>query len=139
MSDSIGVYPFVTLHRVDDPKAGPLIVREQCTPINRPGVDGTAVMRMGQRSEPFQMRSGVDMTSIATGPTAIAAYSTLIGDDPVSVVWQGIDYEIFGCRYVVMDVFPLKIVRLSAKSGGLVSGATAWIEMIWTLQPVLFA
>ncbi len=40
-------WEFISLSRVDDSRGGPLIVREQCQPINRLGVDGTAILLTG--------------------------------------------------------------------------------------------
>lgn len=133
----IDKYEFLALHRSDDQRAGPVIVREQCQPINRPGVNGTAVLLTGQRADAFQMRSLVDMTSLATLPAAIKAYSELIGT-VVEIEWQGVDFAVeHDTKYVVMDVVQLRSGRLSARAGGLVSNSTAYLELLWTFQPVV--
>ena len=137
-SYQIGVHQFVSLYRLDDPAGPPLGPREQCLTINRPGVDGTAIMKIGRRCDPFPMRACVDCLTDALVPTAIRTYQTLIGESPQDILWRNIDYgAILQCKWVVLDVQLLSARKLAAKAGGLVSGATAWIETIWTLQPVL--
>jgi hypothetical protein len=138
MADKIDKYEFVTLGRIDDPKAPPLVIREQLMPISRPGVNGVAVMRMGQRSEPFQMRSAVDVLNLNYIPIAIASYQLMIGEKAYEITWQGIDFAaLFNTKYVVLDCVPIRSCKLSCRAGGLVSGSTAWLEMLWTFQPVL--
>lgn len=130
-------WEFISLSRIDDSRGGPLIVREQCQPINRLGVDGTAILLTGKRAEPFQMRSLVDIASLAILPLAVRTYTDLIGQ-AVEVHWQGIDFAAdHETKYVVLDVVPSKSGRLLAHSGGLVSGSTAYLELLWTLQPVV--
>lgn len=134
----IGVHQFVSLYRLDDPAGPPLGPREQTLTINRLGVDGTAVMRTGRRGDPFPMKACVDCLSDALVPIAIKTYQQLIGEQPQDILWRGIDFgAILQCRWMVLDVQLLSARKLAAKSGGLVSGATTWIETIWTLQAVL--
>lgn len=133
----VGPYGFISLHRTDDPRGGPLVPREQCEVINRPGVDGTGVMKMGRRSEPFQMRAFVDVLSLAIVPTAVQSYQSLIGT-VVNVVWQDVDYAAnYGCRYAVLDCVCQSSRRVLARAGGAVSGSTAVVEILWTLQPMI--
>ena len=138
MADKIDKYEFVSLGRVEDPRMGPLIIREQCRPISRPGVNGVAVMRIGQRSEPFQMRSCVDVLNMSYLPIAVSAYQSMIGEKAYELTWQGIEYASqFNTKYVVLDCVVLRSCRISGSSGGLVANSTAWLEMLWTLQPVI--
>ena len=135
---SIDRYEFVTLVRADAESGGPLIIREQCQPISRMGVDGVAVLRTGRRSDPFQMRSGVDVINLASVSRAYALYADLIGRDAYTIVWQGIDYATaYQSKYVVLDVTVLRSRYMPVQSGGLSSSSTAWLECLWTLQPVL--
>lgn len=135
----VGPYGFITLHRTDDPRGGPLLPREQCEPINRPGVDGTAILRTGRRSEPFQMRSFVDVASLAVVPTATQAYQSLIGTI-VNVIWQDTDFAAtYGVKFAVLDCVVARSGRLLARAGGAVAGSTAYMDLTWTLQPVLEA
>lgn len=138
MADRIDVHEFVTLGRIEDPKAAPLVIREQLQPISRPGVNGVAVMRLGQRAEPFQMRSAVDVLNLSYVPNAIATYQNMIGEKAYEITWQGIDFaSTFNTKYIVLDCVPLRSCKISASAGGLVANSTAWLEMLWTLQPVL--
>lgn len=133
----VGPYGFLTLHRTDDPRGGPLVPREQCEVINRPGVNGTAVLRTGKRSEPFTMRSFVDVASLAIVPTAVQSYQSLIGT-VVNVIWQDTDYQAtYGVRFAVLDCVCQSSRRVLARAGGAVAGSTAVVEILWTLQPVL--
>lgn len=130
-------WEFISLSRVDDPRGGPLIVREQCQLINRPGVDGTAVLLTGKRSDPFQMRSLIDILSLAVLPAALKAYTELIGK-AVEIHWQGVDYaNDHDTKYMVLDVVVSRSGKLLARSGGLVPNSTAYLELLWTLQPVV--
>lgn len=133
----VGPYGFISLHRTDDPRGGPLVPREQCEVINRPGVDGTGVMKMGRRSEPFQMRAFVDVLNLNIVPTAVQSYQSLIGT-VVNVVWQDLDYgAAYGCRYAVLDCVCQSSRRVLARAGGAVAGSTAVVEILWTLQPMI--
>lgn len=133
----VGQYGFITLHRVDDPRGGPLLPREQCEVINRPGVDGTAVLRTGKRSDPFSMRAFVDVASLAVVPLATQSYQALIGT-VVNVIWQDVDYQAtYGVKFAVLDCVVSRSARLLARAGGAVSGSTAYLEVVWTLQPML--
>ena len=135
----VGQYGFLTLHRVDDPRGGPMLPREQCEVINRPGVDGTAVLKTGRRSDPFQMRAFVDVANLATVPTATQAYQSLIGTI-VNVIWQDTDFQAtYGVKFAVLDCVVSRSARVSVRAGGAVAGSTAYVEVIWTLQPMLGA
>lgn len=135
----VGPYGFLSLHRVDDPRGGPLLPREQCETINRPGVDGTAVLKLGKRSEPFQMRGFVDVLNLSLVPVATQSYQNLIGT-VVNVIWQDTDFQaVYGVKFAVLDCVVTKSARVSVRAGGAVAGSTAYVEVIWTLQPMIEA
>lgn len=135
---SLGDFEFIRFHRTDNPAAPPLIVREQLLTINRPGVDGTACLRTGQRSEPFQMVSGVDVLTRARLSVQYAQYANLIGRSAYTLVWQDVDFTtVYNTKYVVLDVVVIQSRYMPVQSGGLNASSTAWLDCLWTLQPVL--
>ena len=134
---SLGDYEFVVFHRSDAPAGGPLVIREQLMPITRLGVDGVALLRTGQRSDPFQMRSGVDCLNTIRLAQQMALYLAMIGEKGYELVWQNVNYSsAYNTDYVVMDVTQSASRYMPVQSGGLNSGSTCWLECIWTLQPV---
>ena len=135
---SLGDYEFVVFHRSDAIAAGPLVIREQLLPINRLGVDGTAVLRTGQRSDPFQMRSGVDILTAARVTQQMQMYLDMIGRKAYELVWQSVDYSsAYNTKYIVLDVSQIASRYMPIQSGGLNASSQFWLECLWTLQPVL--
>lgn len=131
---SIDEANFVTLHRVEDAAGPPPIPRTQTEVIQRPGVDGTGLLNLGIRGEPFQLRSAVDLLNLSSCYAAIDIYSRMISRGRSVIVWGGVNlYFEMGLLYLVLDVFPTRIRRISAKAGGLTAGATCWLEAQWTL------
>lgn len=133
----IGSFEFVTLHHPQDRGAPPLLTAEQTDIIQRPGVDGTAIMLMGVKGESFQMRSFVNVPTFALANDLMALYRDLIGEAPQTVVWNGVDYEIaYQVKYAVLDVKPISLRAVSVVSGGLSGGTGAVVDALWTLQPI---
>lgn len=135
--NSLGTFQFVTFHNPHDRGAPPLLPAQVGQPIQRPGVDGTTVLRLGYKAPPFQMRSGVDVATVTDACDLLAQYMASQNAAPLTVVWGGKDFETaYGVVYIPLVVEPLRIRRISAAAGGLTPGAQAWLEALWTLQPV---
>ena len=135
---SLGDYEFVTFYRADAPAAGPLVIREQLLPISRLGVDGVAVLRTGQRSDPFQMISKVDCLNAARLTQQFQFYLKMIGEKAYDLVWQDVNYSsAYNTAYIVLDVAQIAARYMPVQSGGLNASSAYWLECLWTLQPVI--
>lgn len=132
----LGTFDFISIHGAYDRAQPPNIPRETVIPVIRAGVDGVGFIRAGVHSEPFQMRSVVDLASPSQVRTLIAGYRELVGKEAQTLIWGDLDYSTaFSTKYVVLDVQMLAVRLLSAACGGKNSG-NVLAEAIWTLQPV---
>lgn len=136
--NSIGIFPFVTLTNPVGLYGAPLLVRAENEIIQRPGVHGTGVRRLGIKGTTFQMISTRDNSTIARAGQEYNLYTVLTTQVAQQIVWRGVDYDIFGVRYVVLDVSDPDIMPLRNKVGGLLgaSATAAKLTVTWTLQPV---
>lgn len=135
--DTLGNFQFVGWHRADDPAGAPELPREMTEIIQRPGVDGTGLLLLGSKGQPFQMRSAVDLQDGAQAVAVIDGYRQMIGAGAFRLIWGSIDfYAVYTVGYLVLDVTTLRMTTLSAKAGGITPGATVWLESLWTLLPV---
>jgi hypothetical protein len=134
--NTLGPFIFTVLHADNTPAGFPLLVREQTQTIERPGVVGTAVLRLAQRSQPFEMRSAVDLDTANEAITIIEAYRQSIAQDAFDLVWNGVDIAaVYETQYIVLDVARIQYRRLAGAAGGLTAGLY-WVEANWILQPV---
>ncbi len=135
--NQFGVFEFVAFHRLDDRGAPPNIIAEQTEILQRPGYDGTAIIRMGLKEEPFQMRSVVDATSQLAAMMLAKLYKGTQGTGPYGIIWGGLDFVgAFDVVYVVLRVDIIRVARITAAAGGLYPPSLGLVEAIWTLQPV---
>jgi hypothetical protein len=101
-------------------------------------LDGVAVLRTGQRSDPFQMRSGVDVLNAARVTQQMQMYLDMIGRKAYELVFQDINFSsAYNTSYVVLDVLQIASRYMPVQSGGLNSSSQFWLECLWTLQPVI--
>lgn len=135
--NALGPFTFTVLHRTDNPAGFPFLPRERVQTIERPGVVGTALLKLAAKSEPFQMRSGVDLDTTTEARTLIQLYTESIAQDAAfRMIWAGVDIEAdYNTKYFVTDVSQMQYRRLAGSVGGQTSGIY-WLEAIWTLQPV---
>lgn len=129
MADKIGNFRFV---RLDQP---PPLVCAKITAHTRPGSDGVTLHNLGTWAEPFTVRSKATASNMAAAYQLYTLYRLLIGDEPVSVVWAGLNINLTMHRFYVTDVQPLAFVPLLVGTGpdGLYF---AEAECQWTLQPI---
>ena len=59
--------------------------------ISRNGVEGVAVRKLNKKSRPFTVTSQVDAKTISDGRKRFRDYLKLVGDDPVEMMWGGVD------------------------------------------------
>lgn len=124
---SIGTHRFVEI--VGDPD----VLKEQIEIIQRPGVDGTLLRKMGKQGVPFQFLSRVDCQDLADGRDRLQAYAELIGGPAVAMVWSDRNLNIESAMVSVLDVQPRLLKKIGPASGGLNPPSDAWLEAIWTL------
>jgi hypothetical protein len=109
-------------------------VKRQISAIPRAGVDGHTIIDEGSRGKPFTLTSRVDQQDLAQARATYAEYCTLIGDDPVELVWQNIDLSVENFLVVVLDVVPRAMHALAwGSAGGLHPPSLAWLECDWQL------
>jgi hypothetical protein len=137
-TNSLGPFSFVTLHVPSDRGAPPIIPAMDAEIVQRAGVDGSAVQRLGVKAQPFQMRSGVDLLSFADANTQLALYMEYQNFEALGLIWGGVDYQSnFSTLYLPVRIEPIRIRKISGAVGGINgSAATAWLEALWTLLPI---
>ncbi len=57
--------------------------------IERAGVDGIALLRLGVHDKPTRVRSTVDVATVAAGWQLYEQYKALQGADAVNLIWAG--------------------------------------------------
>ena len=72
--DGTTTYSFLTL------RGGVQLAGERMAEITRPGSDGVAFQKVGQRTQPFVMVSRVDVDDAAAVATLITGYKTFEGE-----------------------------------------------------------
>lgn len=138
LNNSLGPFEFVAFHVPSDHGAPPDLLQVQGDLVQRAGVDGSSVMRLGRKGNPFQMRSGIDLLSLSDALVTLNAYKSYVNFEPLALVWGGIDFHAsFGTDYLPIAVEPIRIRRISGGAGGQYgSTAAAWLEALWTLVPI---
>lgn len=127
--NAIGPYQFISLASVPRGAARQVEVTE------RPGVDGSGVVRTGRRGRPLQLASTVDVASQAVALELSLAYRELIGADPVELIWNNAFFTAAGYAFLVLDVEAQDCRQLAASVGGLNQGLGLLIAQ-WTLLPI---
>lgn len=138
MAHSLGPFPFISFTNAQSPLAPPETLREMNEVIQRNGVNGTGVRRIGYKSPPFQMISGVDAPSIAVANQLFVSYQVLTSEGPQTLIWNDADYTGIQTQYIVLDVVCLELVPLRNLVGGFAGQVEtgAYLRALWTLQPV---
>lgn len=81
--NQIGSFRFI---RLEGP---PLAEGMDVERIERPGVDGIALLRLGVHDKPTRYVSTVDVASVAAGWQLYEQYKALQGADAVNLIWSG--------------------------------------------------
>jgi hypothetical protein len=134
----LGDYTFLTFARADDPAAPPALCSDQVQIIERPGVNGTGLLRTGKRGKKVQYKSTSDYSTMSKAQKAQAGYDEMIGQKKFDLTWADVDYNAqHDVQYLVFDVEVTKIQKMSAMAGGFVgSGSGFLVEAMWTLIAV---
>jgi len=107
--------------------------------IQRPGVDGLTILELGIAGRPFQMRSEVDCLNESDAFATFVGYTSLrLREDPVPLLWRGIDFSAASYFLVVLNVRATFIGTVGLVSGGFFEGGSGWLEAEWELLPVKF-
>lgn len=131
--NEIGPFNFISL------AGNPEAVREEVELVRRAGVDGVGIWRIGQRGRPFTLRSFVDAPTIGEARLLFshrdAGYVSLIGTDPVSLLWTDIRLDpVEGVLVAVLDVRQVECFRIApTATGGLNASPQAFLICDWDL------
>ncbi len=142
MADNfLGEFPFVTFNNPNSRNGAPLLLHQENEIIQRPGVNGTGIRRLGVKGVTFQMISMRDNSSVALAAQEYNLYTNLTQEDAQPIRFKNLDYEAFGVLYVVVDVSDPDITPLRNKVGGLLGplASAAKLTVTWTLVPVSMA
>ena len=135
-TNSIGSFQFVRLSSPNGRADCMETVYQHSELIQRPGIDGTALLQLGLKGDPFQVASFVDVDTFSNAQILRIQYKSLCGIAPQIVICAGTNYyNPLGHKYFVVDV-KAEATRIGASSGGLVGGAQARVDATWTLVPV---
>jgi hypothetical protein len=137
--NSLGDFDFIKLES-DQRGGAPAVPQLQVSIVQRPGVDGNAVIQQGIKADLIQMRSVRDVASVAAGNEVGVQYQQANRDAPWVLVFQGINYSTtYSVRYFVKNVAQIAVTRLARARGGVMgTGAGALVTAVWTLQPVAY-
>lgn len=136
----LGNFYFVSLHGPEDRGSPPHVLREQTEIVQRPGFDGSAIIRLGEKGEPFTMRSFVDTTTKDAALALGVLYERSQGQGPFGLIWGGVNFVTnFNVVYVPIHVQVTKVRKLSTAIGGLYPPSLGCVECQWTLLPVAVA
>lgn len=134
---SISRFAFLTLARPDDPAAPPDTIGEKSELLQRHGVDGTGVLRVGRKGEAFEMISMVDAATFTAAIDTGEAYKVLENSGLYDLVWHGVNYRTaYGNIYLVKRVRVLQVKRLANSTGGLFPPSLGLVVASWQLLPM---
>ena len=135
--NQFGNFRFVAFHRPEDRGAPPVLCTEETEIIQRPGIDGTGVIRLGRKGVAFQMRSVVDAPSFDGAVWLADQYRRSRGLGPYGIIWGGVNFAAnYGTVYVPLDVQIIKCRRIGAAVGGLFAPSLGLVEAVWTMIPI---
>jgi hypothetical protein len=124
LTNQIGAYTFDSMEGNFQP------VRERVEVVQRGGVDGTEVRRLGSSGRPFQIITKRFESTTATARTAFDNYKGLIGQNPVAITHHGVAYS---GTWAVLDVVNMGIAPRSSVVGSIVASPTVILIASWTL------
>ena len=104
--------------------------------FQRPGVDGTALRRLGRKGKPFPVRAVVDVPNLTAGRVAINAYQLLVGADPVGITWEGQGSFAEAYAVAALDLRPVDLHSVAAAVGGINPPSLALLTVDWLLLAI---
>jgi len=127
LTNSIGAKQFVEM-------TGAIFYRqEQIEVINRPGVDGSGLRKLGKRGRPFTLVTKQYFATLYDAFDAIfnawTGYKTFIGTTTYTVTRNGVNHG----DYAVLDVQEVATIPVVNPCGNATSTHTALLVCKWTL------
>ena len=107
LQNSISSYTFDDL-RGNVPKRG-----QELQIFIRPGIDGVGARKTGSRTGPVQLVSVHYVLDWAAAESALIAYKTLVGAEPVTIVQHDVDYG----TYLVAGVEQVEAAAVISVAG----------------------
>jgi hypothetical protein len=105
---------------------------------SRAGTNGLQSVQLGERGEPFTLRSTVDVASMEDGEGLYLAYGAMIGATTEEFVLHDVDIELKDNAVLqILDVRKVLLRKFLRMVGGINSGSTALLICDW--QCVLLA
>jgi hypothetical protein len=104
--------------------------KEQLEVIERAGVDGTGLRRLGSRSEPSQLVSVTYCATFTAAATLVnVTYKALIGANPVTVIRNGFTHG----NFAVKSVREVRTYAVVNPTGNVPGGAGVCLVCEWEL------
>lgn len=72
--------------------------------IERPGLDGFDLRKLGDHKKPFQILASRDARDISEARAFLANYALLVGADPVAMIWANYNLSLEGRKVAVLRV-----------------------------------
>jgi hypothetical protein len=110
-TNSIGDFSFLEM------RGSPFLRQQDLEIIERDGVNGSGVRRLGLRGKPFQLETTNYLHDFATALAAMDAYKEAVGDDPVPLIRHS---ENEG-NFIVLGVAERDCYAIFSAIGGIVS------------------
>lgn len=111
--------------------AGSPAVRQHVVEIiDKPGQDDVALRLMGQKCQPFQLRSERSVASITAGRTLMETYAAMKTSGPYTLIWEGITFTL---KAAVLDVKQAELYVAASVGNVEAPTDTAWLAADWTL------
>ncbi len=102
--------------------------------VQRAGVDGTGIWRMGSRGRKFTLRAGVDVPNMAAGRVAFAAATAFTNADPLVLIQENYDFDLEqDWKVSVLGVRQVDLRAILNAIGGLFPPSLAWLEIDFEL------
>ena len=135
--NAIGPFNFISLGFPGDNAVAPPSGQMQCEITERPGVDGTGLIQLGIRGEPYPCRTTVDVPTLPDCHILYQDYLSIVGTRQL-LMRANIAYEqVHRANVFVLKVEAPRFKRLSAMSGGLNGLPAGWfVEVVWQLISV---
>lgn len=115
----LGDVPFISLSRADGRSGPPDFPKEQVELIERPGIDGTGLLLLGRRGQPFPCRALTSVGSRQAGLDLLQTFVDAIGADPLPLIWANENLtNQYGVAYQILDVLETAVQPVTAASNG---------------------
>ena len=109
---------------------GPIFYQQQQVEvIERPGVTGSGLRRLGVRGKPFTLTSKTYCDDFADAADFVDEYNDLVGEDPVVLIRNGVGHG----NYLVLEVQEVETIPVLNATGNVPVGATACLICSWKL------